>query len=104
MEENPYEDGYKNGVYFAEYHFKLWQDTEGPPIPWPRTKSEIRGFIEDCLPRMMIMFNRSIAQDALEAGVAPEHIGYIPIPRALIKGVEEGYRARLTELLHKFIG
>ena len=30
MEENPYEDGYKNGVYFAEYHFKLWQDTEGP--------------------------------------------------------------------------
>ena len=52
----------------------------------------------------MIMFNRRIAQDALEAGVAPEYIGYIPIPRALIEGVKKGYRARLTELLHKFIG
>jgi hypothetical protein len=100
MEEKPYEDGYKNGVAFAEYHFSMWQDDQGPPFPWPRMASDVREFIEDCLPMMNLAFSARMAQDAREAGLDPE---YLPIPRALIKGVEDGYRARLTELLNEFV-
>lgn len=103
MEEKPYEDGYKNGISFAEYHFRMWQDDEGPPFPWPRVVSDVRGFVEDCLPMMNLAFSARVAQDALEAGLDPEYLEYLPIPRALIKGVEDGYRARLTELLHEFV-
>jgi len=100
MEEKLYNDGYKNGVSYAEYHFGMWQDAEGPPFPWPRVASDVRGFVEDCLPMMGLVLSVKMAQEAREAGLDPE---YLPIPRAYLKGVDDGYSARLTELLHEFV-
>lgn len=100
MKENPYEDGYTTGASFAEYHFGMWQDAEDPPLPWPRAAWDVHMFVEDCLPRMRLAFGARIAQDLRAAGFDPE---YLPMPRALIEGVDAGYRARLTELLNEFV-
>jgi len=65
--------------------------------------SEVRGFVEECLPMMRLAFNARLQQDALAAGISREELPYLPIPRALIEGVDEGYRARLSELLNEFL-
>ena len=90
--------GYEEGISFAEYHFKTWQD-DGPPFPWPRTVSNVREFVEECLKRVRIVFLKEWAQDARERGLNPD---YIPI-EALMEGLNDGYRTRFTELLNKFI-
>ncbi len=103
MAEKAYEDGYERGVEYANYHFGMWQDQEGPPFPWPRVASEVRGFIEECVPIMMQVFWAMAKEDAIRAGVSPENLPYIYMPREFLSDIEDGYRARLTELLNEFL-
>ncbi|MEK6751376.1 MAG: hypothetical protein AABZ00_03840 [Chloroflexota bacterium] len=102
MKDKDYEDGYKEGVSFAEQDFCRWEEGV-PPSPWPRMASDVQGFVENSLRMMRIIFSQNIAEDALKEGMDPKYIPYIPIPRALIEGQDNGYRARLTELLNKFV-
>jgi hypothetical protein len=98
--EASYEDGYNDGSAFAEYHYSMWQDAKGPPIPWPGTISGIGLFINVCLPMMKKTLRAKIASDAAEAGYDPTDL---IIPPTYIKGIEDGYRTRLTELLNAFL-
>lgn len=103
MEEKPYQDGYKKGVEYANYHFGKWQDQDGPPFPWPRGASEVQEFVEQCVPMMKLVFCAMVVDEARRAGVKPEDLPYIYIPRKFLSGIEDGYRARLTELLNQFL-
>lgn len=95
-----YADGHRDGRAFAEHHFNLWQDREGPPFAWPRGSSDIGEFVEDCVPRMHLVLQRKLASDARAAGISLDDLA---IPRDFIRGVEEGYRTRLTELVRGFV-
>jgi hypothetical protein len=95
MEGMSYEDGYKMGVSHAEYEFNTWKD-EGPPIPWSRIKSNVREFVEGCLKQAILDYYAQVKQDARERGIDPDGVYF---PRVFIKGLEDGYRARLTKLV-----
>ncbi len=98
MKDEDYQDGYKDGVSFAEQDFHRWRGKEGPPFPWPKVASQVSGFVDDCFLRMNIAFHKGMIQNALEKGLNPD---YIAIPRAYLKGLEDAYRTRLTDLLYK---
>lgn len=103
MEDDPYNDGYRQGKMFAEYHFNKWQDAVGPPFPWPRMVSDVSSFVSMCLLMMRGVYLTQIRQEAIESGIPPEDTPFLPIPRALMSGVEDGYKARLTELVSEFV-
>jgi hypothetical protein len=101
MKDKDYEDGHKYGVSFAEQDFPRWRDKEEiRPFSWPRVASDVREFVEDCVPMMSITFLKGEAQEAREKGINPD---YLPIPKAFMQGLKDGYRARLTELLNEFV-
>jgi len=98
--EASYADGYNDGVAFAGYHFGMWQDAKGPPIPWPGRVSGIELFINVCLPMMKTALRVKLLQDARESGIDAADL---VIPSDFTKGVEDGYRAQLTQLLQGLI-
>lgn len=93
-------DGYVRGSEIAQYHFDMWQDARGAPFPWPRTSYDVGRFVDACVPMMHTMISLELAGDAYSAGVSPDDV---IIPRSYIRGLEQGYRARLTQLLQGFI-
>jgi len=100
MKEMDYDDGYGVGITIAENSIEIWKDEKGPQVPWPKEVSEIKAFVETTIPSMNQAVIKQAMKEAREAGIDPR---YLPIPREYLRGVEDGYRERLSVLVYQFI-
>jgi len=101
MKEMNYDDGYGVGITIAENSIEIWKNEKGTQIPWPKEVSEIKAFVETTIPAMNQAVMMQAMKEAREVGI--EDPRYLPIPREYLRGVEDGYRERLSVLVYQFI-